>query len=773
MIGRAGSTDVDRRVKPSKIALGPGAWQVVLLCVWVLSFAVAAHPARISPKRLLEAADIVGPVVSPDGRSVAFRLEQASAERNRYDTTWYVQRLDEDAPPLRVADGGTPLRDYSTGLSIPTIPVWTPDGSAILYRALVDAKVEVWRAAADGSGAVPITSDPADVRDFELVKDGAVLRYSVGATREEIAAAEQAEYDSGVHIDDTVFIGAGLFRSSLVRGRPTTQRFVGKWFEPGPLLSKVASQWREVNLETLARRDVNRPGPSVDVPPTKRMLEHLKPWKWATNPDDGRIALLTRVGDAAGRFIKPGVELSVLSGDGADQAVKCVDALCMGKNITGIQWRPGSDEVLFTITDRHEGRAQSIYRWDVKRDVVKPVVRSRGLLGGDSTQQRFQDVPCGVSANVLVCVTAEADRPPRLEAIDIETGRRTLLFDPNAALAADIAATVPAELLRWRGEHGEEFSGWLFKAPGVSRAPLFVTYYSCEGFLRGGVGDEWPLATLAGYGISALCINGNPGYLDVVRYYDQGLSAVKGAVEMLARSGRIDPSRVGMGGLSYGSEVTMWTLMRSDLLSAASISSPSLTPNWYLFNSLRKGFRDVVRRNWQLGSPKESAGRWRMMSPVYNLDKVRAPVLFQMPEQEYLMAVEYTLPLVRKERADMYVFPDEPHIKFKPKHKLAVYERNVDWFRFWLQGYEDPRPGKVPQYTRWQSMKRAAHATVDGRIRCPDDVSSFRPCKDRRPASLVDAPDDGRMPPHAAVRPNQGRLAMQARHPSGSSANDP
>ncbi|KZC18767.1 dipeptidyl aminopeptidase [Rhodanobacter denitrificans] len=667
---------------------------------------------------MLEVADIAGPVVSPDGQSVAFRLQQASTERNRYDTFWYIQRLGGSAPPRRIADGGTPLRDYSTGLSIPMIPVWTPDGRAILYRALVDGKVEVWRAAVDGAGAVPITSDPADVRDFELSRDGTVLRYSVGATREEIVAAEQAEYDRGVHIDDTIFIGAGLFRSSQVQGRPTTQRFVGKWFEPGPLLSKVASRWKEVDLDTLKKRDADRSETSVRMTPIKKMLEHVKPWKWAKNPDDDRIALLTRVGDAAERFAKPDVELSVLPDSKSGKAVKCRDPLCTGKNITGLQWRPESNEVMFTITDRHEGRAQSIYRWDVKQGVVEMVVRSRGLLGGDSTQQGFQDVPCGVSADALVCVTAEADRPPRLEAIDIETGQRTLLFDPNVALASDIAATMPAKLLRWRGESGEEFSGWLFEATGSTRAPLFVTYYSCDGFLRGGIGDEWPLTTLAGYGISALCINGNPGYLDVVRYYDQGLSAVKGAVDALARSGRIDPSRVGMGGLSFGSEVTMWTLMRSDLLSAASISSPSLTPNWYLFNSLREGFRDGVRRNWQLGSLEESPKRWRMMSPVFHLDKVRAPVLFQMPEQEYLMAVEYTLPLIRMGRADMYVFPDEPHIKFKPKHKLAVYERNVDWFRFWLQGYEDPNPVKKQQYAHWREMRDAVSAkSVPGSAR--------------------------------------------------------
>ncbi len=83
---------------------------------------------------------------------------------------------------------------------------------------------------------------------------------------------------------------------------------------------------------------------------------------------------------------------------------------------------------------------------------------------------------------------------------------------------------------------------------------------------------------------------------------------------------------------------------------------------------------------------------------------VKAPILFQMPEQEYLYSLGLTLPLVRSSRADLYVFPNETHQKFQPKHKLAAYERNLDWFRFWLQGREDPNSAKAEQYRHWEAM---------------------------------------------------------------------
>jgi hypothetical protein len=147
--------------------------------------------------------------------------------------------------------------------------------------------------------------------------------------------------------------------------------------------------------------------------------------------------------------------------------------------------------------------------------------------------------------------------------------------------------------------------------------------------------------------------------------------------------------------------------MNSDLVTAASIASPSISPNWYLFNSLRENFVAGARSNWQIGAPEETPGQWRALSPAFNLDRIRTPILFQMPEQEYLMSVDYVLPLIRRRQAELYAFPQEPHIKFQPRHKLAVYERNLDWLRFWLQDYEDAEPEKADQYRRWGEIRDA------------------------------------------------------------------
>jgi dipeptidyl aminopeptidase/acylaminoacyl peptidase len=213
-------------------------------------------------------------------------------------------------------------------------------------------------------------------------------------------------------------------------------------------------------------------------------------------------------------------------------------------------------------------------------------------------------------------------------------------------------------------------------------------------------------------GISALCINDPPGYImDAVARHGQGMAAVESVIDLLSSEGEIDRVRVGMGGLSFGGAVTLWTATESDVLAAASVANPVVSPYYYLIGSMKgDAFLKGLRSMWGLGAPSETPERWKAISPAFKLDRIRAPILFQHSEQEYMYALDYEIPLIREHRADLYVFPNEPHQKFQPRHKLAVYERNLDWFRFWLQGYEDPTPSKKTQYARWRQMKASMAA---------------------------------------------------------------
>jgi len=658
--------------------------------------------AATTIRQLVEVVDIKNVSISPDGRLVAFRTEQASIEQNTYETVWYVQPVDGTSPPRRLGDGGEMLSDGG-GSSKPELPVWSPDGKWIFFRAAHKGRIEVWRAAVDGSRTEQLTFGGANVRTFSLNSDGSMLYYSIGATHQAVVDDELAEYDQGIHIDRTVMVGETLFRSGFQDGRLATQRLRGG--VRLPLLYDVPDRWRALNLSTgtttdlMSSQHLAHPVKAADLPNIDGTVSQV-----AEDRGSGRIAI---VSEQQNEHAVDAVDsLAMLTARKSKRPVKCTAEPCTGKQITDIVWRPGSDEILFTVSEHDSELEQSIFRWNVVTGDVRPVIRSRGVLTGGG---RWSPQPCAASASALVCVAAEADVPPRLERIDLASGKRTVLFVPNQLLARDMKKFVRVRFVTWTDAQDRRYTGQFYPsfAKGGKPPPLFVVYYRCTGFLRGSVGDEWPLAVLAENGIAALCINAAPLSDDAVDRYQQGLSSVEGAVKFLAGQGAIDPTRIGMGGLSFGSEVAVWTAMHSDLLRAVSVSSPVITPMFSLMMSLRgKVEHTRMRRYWQLGTLEETPDRWRQLSPTYHIERMRAPVLMQMSEQEFRYSLDFMVPLIRKHRADVYVFPNESHQKFQPRHKLAVYQRNLDWFRFWLLGEQDADPKKASQYAIWRKMRQ-------------------------------------------------------------------
>jgi dipeptidyl aminopeptidase/acylaminoacyl peptidase len=367
--------------------------------------------------------------------------------------------------------------------------------------------------------------------------------------------------------------------------------------------------------------------------------------------------------------------------------------------------------VLFTTQDEHFG--QSLYLWGKSATRVKLVARSDGQLSGG----RSGSVPCAVTRSSAVCVAASAVSPPRLERFRFDNGGRYVLFDPNAELR--VRAQPRVEQLSFKLADGRVATGTLLFRPGPppARAPLFVNYYYCPGYLRGGVGDSYPFAPLVDSGFVVACLNTVPfkHWGDGADRERAALASVTSLVRLLDKRGWIDPGRVGMGGFSAGSEATMWVAMNSKLLRAAAVASPQYEPTDYWMSSVRG--RDVPRilRDFeQVGSPDEDPERWKIISPALNADRIKAPLLMQLPEQEMRAAIELYARLSNTSTpVEMYAFPDEAHIKIQPRHQFAVYRRNLEWFRYWLQGHSDPDPTVAPQYRRWDALRlRRASAAI-------------------------------------------------------------
>jgi dipeptidyl aminopeptidase/acylaminoacyl peptidase len=165
-------------------------------------------------------------------------------------------------------------------------------------------------------------------------------------------------------------------------------------------------------------------------------------------------------------------------------------------------------------------------------------------------------------------------------------------------------------------------------------------------------------------------------------------SSVDEGVRMLIERGIVDPGRVGITGLSDGAGTVQFELARGARFAAAAMSNccleaasmPLVGPS---------ALRHFVDEGYP-GLTSDGTPFWRRISIVQNARPNMPPLLLQVSDDEYLTAVN-SFSALREVGAsvEMYVYPDEHHIKWQPAHRLAIYQRSLEWFDRWLM------PGQI------------------------------------------------------------------------------
>jgi dipeptidyl aminopeptidase/acylaminoacyl peptidase len=182
--------------------------------------------------------------------------------------------------------------------------------------------------------------------------------------------------------------------------------------------------------------------------------------------------------------------------------------------------------------------------------------------------------------------------------------------------------------------------------------------------------------------------------------------------DLIAR-GLVDPNRIGITGLSDGAENVIYALIHSSKFAAAAVSTLIFHPFALSFAG-SSSYRELIARIF--GDPLESLDKWRELSIGLNANRIHTPLLAQVADRELMEAALNFVPLQDAGRpVEMVVFPNEYHVKWQPAHRLAIYNRNLDWFRFWLQDYEDPGLAKAQQYARWRQFREQQRATEPGK----------------------------------------------------------
>lgn len=634
----------------------------------------------ITTRDIVEVADIMGPSLSPDGKRVLYRISRPSVRANDTQLDWYVADVDGGAP-LHAGSAGA-VRHDGAGSVAEQKAIWDPDSRGFRFLALRDGVAAIWHWR-ENEGMTREIVDAADILHFSLSADGRTLRYTTGATRADVAAAEKQAYDEGTLVDDSVDLGQAVAGGKIEGGRRITQRWTRNWFDRARIL------WDAPRKETVVDLGVEAGGQAPSPPIPISSLQD-------------RAIDLAAGGHAAIAGSKGTTQLTVTRADG--RRVVCRAAPCRSDKLAAISERPGHDVLVLFETD--VGAREKIWLWRIGDAKARYLATTDGAERTPIWQSR-----CAPAREALICAASSAVEPPRLVRIAYSDGRRTFIADPNADIRSRTRAVATA--LRWENGH----DGILLTPPDTREPlPLVIQYYRCAGFLKGGVGDEIPMLPLVEHGIAVLCINGQRPRdgAPMEASYELALSAIGEAIDDLAAAKRIDPAKVGIGGLSHGSSVALWAIRKSKRFAAATISSGQAGAHYYWSNAFPdRGFVKTFREFWKAGDPDSDPDRWRIIGAVADVAAIDTPLLMQAPESEARNLVELNTKLrLAGKPAELFAFADEIHIKYQPVHKRAVYERNLDWYRFWLKGEEDPAAPKAARYTRWRGLRAGLRSQV-------------------------------------------------------------
>lgn len=314
--------------------------------------------------------------------------------------------------------------------------------------------------------------------------------------------------------------------------------------------------------------------------------------------------------------------------------------------------------------------------------------------------------------------------PDELVKVDLKTGSMTALFSPNASFRTGTEG-IRVRFMPIDAAEGK-LCGRLFLPPnsGAERVPLvFTTYLATPTF---NLSDEVPILALVTSGIAVFALDArgvnqigqNGDFKPELQRLELPREAMEWVIHKLAAEGLIDPDRCGVSGLSYGAEIAMYAYWRSQMFRAVSATTGnSMEPILFAMGGVGfahsledRGFTDPIQG---ISSP------WTQLSAGLHARATLPPLLWQSPDRERSMCIEPWFRLRRAgARVEWLEYPDEGHVKRSPANIWWVQWRNLQWFRFWLQG-TDLTAVTSDDYDRWRQMQRDWEAATAKEISHP------------------------------------------------------
>lgn len=332
---------------------------------------------------------------------------------------------------------------------------------------------------------------------------------------------------------------------------------------------------------------------------------------------------------------------------------------------------------LCTVMDRGRGHIMAFDREG----------NTKTLLGGDRYVTGLSRSPSGkltFTATDPTCPGELYERTP--------DGEERRLTDFNRGIRSE-GGLVSPRFFQAESAPGIEVDAWVYAPEGDGPFPVLLNIHggpaSEYGFY---FFDEFQVYASAGYAVVAANPRGSEGrgheWLRAV------IGAGWGAVDMeditavvdqaLRRDDRLDPSRMGIMGGSYGGFLTAWAIARDDRYRSAVVERALI--DWESFAGTSDINRDFSGLYLHPVTAADHQALWKA-SPLATADRITTPTLIIHSESDLRcpigQAEQFFTALLRNGvDVEMIRFPDEGHELSRsgsPRHRVERFENILAW----------------------------------------------------------------------------------------------
>jgi dipeptidyl aminopeptidase/acylaminoacyl peptidase len=621
---------------------------------------------------LLNLKRVASPMISPDGRLVAYTLRETNWDENEYETEIWV-------------GDGSRVWQLTNGLKSSTQPAWSPDGKWIAFISDRARTRQLYRIAIEGGEAERLITTDQDITAFAWAADGGRIAFTmIDPISESMKAREKQYGDFRIEDEDRRYTHLYVLDlATRERRQLTSGAFVVGAFDWSPDGRQIAFDHR-VSSDAADNGTADISVVSVDGGVPRAVVSQDGPDtnpRWS--PDGSRIAFTSAM--AKPDFYYRNRELAVVRpGETGIQRLTASfdeDPSLVDWTASGIYFTASQRTWAYMFRIDPESRAITRValegEWIGTSFSVTPDGKSFAFVGAGPGD--FPDVYAGTVAN--------ASKPARIT--------RT----------ADQTASWPRhtrEVVRWKSQDGTTIEGVLHKPAdfqagrrypllvvihggptGVSR-PMpytnYVGYYPIDLWLsRGALVLEPNYRGSAGYGESFRSLNvRNLGVGDA---WD-----VLSGIDKLVADGLADPARVGAMGWSQGGYISAFlTTKHAERFKAVSVGAG--ISNWmtYYVNTDIHPFT----RQYLKATPWDDPKIYAVTSPMTYIAQARTPTLIQHGDQDQRVPIPNAFELYQGLRdrnvpTQLIVFKGFGHPLNKPKANRAAMQQNYDWFDKYL-----------------------------------------------------------------------------------------